>query len=267
MSKKYIIHSWTTHTNLSLFNNISLLPPQFFGRFINKFFFFSIKHGYSQMNIQKTWKKPSRFSKGEKRDKNEWYLPVRVGSQSKPFPEYVLRSSIVITRWVGTIVWNPFFSIAFKQGSAQWSHKVHLHIKTLKVVFRQENSLTVRCTYSTTSSSMQDESPSKICQNYGMEWKKISSHLKTSTRSGTGLCDFQWWWPARSCKAQKMEIFLQHIKGREKQHNSNKEQENKNGKLVDEVFHSSLHTVVHSKSISCTMPWQHWKPWENDVGS
>jgi hypothetical protein len=44
------------------------------------------------------------------------------------------------------------------------------------------------------------------------------------------------------------------IKGREKQHNSNKEQENKNGKLVDEVFHSSLHTVVHSKSISYTMP-------------
>jgi hypothetical protein len=51
-----------------------------------------------------------------------------------------------------------------------------------------------------------------------------------------------------------MEIFLQHIKGREKQRNSNKEQENKNGKLVDEVFRSSQHTVVHSKSISFTMP-------------
>jgi hypothetical protein len=59
------------HTNLSLFNNISLLPPEFFGRFIVKFLFLSIKHGYSQMNIQKTWKTPSRFSKGEKRDKNE----------------------------------------------------------------------------------------------------------------------------------------------------------------------------------------------------
>jgi hypothetical protein len=33
-----------------------------------------------------------------------------------------------------------------------------------------------------------------------------------------------------------MEIFLQRIKGREKQRNSNKEQENKNGKLVDEGF-------------------------------
>jgi hypothetical protein len=41
-----------------------------------------------------------------------------------------------------------------------------------------------------------------------------------------------------------MEIFLQHIKGREKHRNSNKEQENKNGKLVDEVFCSSQHTLV-----------------------
>jgi len=111
---------------------------------------------------------------------------------------------------------------------------------------------------------MQDESPSKICQNYGMEICSVKEKdfkssqnihsLSFPKSSGTGLCDFQWWQPARSCKAQKMQIFLQHIKGREKQRNSNKEQENKNGKLVDEVLRSSQHTLVHSKSISFTMP-------------
>lgn len=74
MSKKYIIHSWTIHTNLSLFNNISLLPPEFFGRFINRFLFSLL----SMVTLKQTFKKHGRnlpgFQNGKKETKmNDTY--------------------------------------------------------------------------------------------------------------------------------------------------------------------------------------------------